>query len=78
MARFSLDSTLASAIALRAVRAACDRSASVALDNLGPRNERSERNSLNTRTDGTTLSDPGVSLHALTAKPSRNFFFGLG
>ena len=78
MARFNLDFAWASAIALCAVITACARSASVALGTLGPRNERSEGNFPNTNAEGTNSSGPGLSLHALTAKLSRNSFFNLG
>ena len=63
MARFNLDFAWASAIILRAVRAAFAPSASVVLC---PRNERREGNSPNTSAEGTTPSGPTVSLHALT------------
>ena len=67
IARFNLDFAWDSPITLRAVKAACARSASVVLGTLGPRNERSEGNSPNTSADSTTRSVPSVSLHALTA-----------
>ena len=67
VARFKLDFAWASAITLRAVRATCARSASVVLSTLGPRNQQSEGNSPNTNAEGTILSGPGVSIHALTA-----------
>ena len=75
MARFNLDFAWESSITLRAVRAPCARSASLALGILCPRNERSEGNSPNTSAEGTSPSSTGVSLHALTAKLSRNSFF---
>ena len=78
MVRFNLDFAWASAINLRAVRAACARLASVVLGTLGLRNERYEGSSPNTRTEGTTPLGPSVSLHALTAKLSKNSFFSLG
>ena len=78
MARFNLDFAWVSAITLRAIRAACARSASVALSTLGPRSERSKENSPNTCAEGTTSSGPSASLHALTAKLSTNSFLSLG
>ena len=74
-ARLSLDFAFASAIILRAVRAACARSANVAREILGLRNDRSERNSLNTSAEDTTPFIPKVSLQALTARLSKNYFF---
>ena len=78
MARFNLDFAWASSITLRAVRASNYRSASVVQGTLGRRNEHSERNSPNTRAEGTTPLGQSVSLYALTAKLSRNSFFSLG
>ena len=75
MASFNIYFAWASAMALHAVRAAFNLSGSVALGTLCPRNERSEENTPNTNAQGTTLSGPGVSLHALTAKRNRNSFF---
>ena len=61
MACFNFDFSWASAITLRAVREACARSASVVLGTLGPRNERSGRNSPNTSAEGMTPSGSSVS-----------------
>ena len=78
MARLNLDFAWDSPITLSAVGAYYVRSDSVVLGTLSPRNERREGNSPNTSAAGTTPSDPSVSLHALTAKLSRNSFFSLG
>ena len=75
MASFNPDFAWDSAMALRAVSTACARSASVTLSTLGPCNERTEESSPDTRAEGTTPSDPSVSLHALTAKLGRNSCF---
>ena len=77
MARFNLDFAWVPAITLRAVRSACDRSANVALGTLDPRNERREGNPPNASAEGTTPLGPNVSLHALIAKISRDYFFSL-
>ena len=61
---------------LRAVRVVCARSANVALGTLSLRNECSEGNYPKTSAEGTTLSGPSVSLHALTDKFSKSSFFG--
>ena len=77
IARFNLDLAWASAITFRAVRAACAHLANVALGTLGPRNERSEKHSLNTSSEGTTPSGPNISLHDLTVKLNTNSFFNI-
>ena len=77
MARFNLESTLAFAITLRTIRAACAHSTCVALDTLDPINERVERKFRNTSAEGTNNSVPGVSLYGLTAEISQNKFFCL-
>ena len=67
MERGNLDFAWASDITLRSARAAFARSVSADLGTLGPINERRGRNSPNTSAEGTTLSGPSVSLHALRA-----------
>ena len=67
-----------SAMTLRAERAACAHSASVVRGILCPRKDRSEGNSPNRSAENTTPSGPSVSLQALTARLSRNFFYSLG
>ena len=68
----NLDFAWASAITLRAVRYAFVRSASIALDTLGSRNEHREGNSMYTSAEDTNPSGPSVSLHALKDKLCRN------
>ena len=63
---------------LRAVKAACLFSAKVVRGNLGPSKERSEGSLPKTNAEGTTPSSPHVSLQALKAKLSRNYFFNFG
>ena len=77
IARFNLDFSWDSTITLRAVKAVCVRSASVALGTLGPSNESNEENYPKTSADATTPSGPSVSLHALTAQISINSFLSL-
>ena len=67
-----------SAITFCSVEATCVRTASISMGTLCLKNERSEGNSPYTKASGTTPSGQSVSLHALTARLSRNSFLSLG
>ena len=61
-ARLSFECACSSTMIFRALRDACARSAKVASGIFGPKCERSEGKSPNTRAEGTTASGPGVSM----------------